>query len=184
MEALLISAGLVALAEIGDKSMLLALALAARYRKPWPVAAGMLIATLLNHALAGIVGAWLAATLSPEILRWIVALSFIVMGCWVLIPDKHGHDDVRHGYNGAFLTTLVLYFLVEMGDKTQLATAALVARFEVIVPVVAGTTLGMSLVNLPVIFAGSYYAARLPLQPIRIVCALLFVTLGITSLVW
>ena len=146
MEAFLISTGVVALAEIGDKTQLLALVLAAKYRKPLPIILGILVATLVNHALAGAAGAWISALVGPQAMRWILGLSFIAMAVWTLIPDTYDDDDDNHATTsklGVFGTTLVAFFLLEMGDKTQIATVALAAKFVSLVGVVAGTTLGM-----------------------------------------
>src|SRR5690606_36463210 len=143
LEALLISTGIVALAEMGDKTQLLALVLAARYRKPLPIIAGILIATLVNHALAGALGAWLASFLAPGVLRWVLALSFIAMAGWMLIPDTLDEDSTAITSHGAFIATVIAFFLAEMGDKTQIATVALAAKYANFPAVVAGTTLGM-----------------------------------------
>lgn len=175
-EALLVSTGTVALAEIGDKTQLLALLLAARFRKPWPIIAGILAATLLNHALAAWLGQMVAAWLTPDTLRWIVAASFIGIALWTLKPDKL--DDERLPAHGAFLATVIAFFIAEMGDKTQVATVLLATRFDSLVMVVAGTTLGMLIANVPVVALGSRFAQRLPLRAARIVAACLFLLLG------
>ena len=186
MHAFLISTGIVALAEIGDKTQLLALLLAAKFRRPWPIIAGMLAATLLNHAGAGLLGHW-AETLvsswsSPDLIRWGLAFGFIAMALWTLIPDKIDAEETEAGIRkfGAFLTTLVCFFLVEMGDKTQIATVALAARFPDLIAVVAGTTFGMMLANVPVIFCSGKIAARLPLKYVRWAAAASFATLGVS----
>ena len=156
MDAFLISTGIVALAEMGDKTQLLSLVLAARFRKPWPILAGILVATLANHALAGAVGASVTRLLGPDVLRWIVGASFIAMAAWMLIPDKLDEDEVgasRPGL-GVFTTTLLAFFVAEMGDKTQIATVVLAARFDAWASVVLGTTLGMMLANVPVVWFG------------------------------
>jgi putative Ca2+/H+ antiporter (TMEM165/GDT1 family) len=185
LDAFLVSTGLVALAEIGDKTQLLALALAARYRRVWAITAGLLLATVLNHALAGALGGWLATLFSEQTLRWGVGIAFVLMAGWVLIPDKLDDDELRHTARSAFTATLVLFFLAEMGDKTQIATIALAARFdEAIVAVVFGTTLGMALANVPVVFAGARFADRLPVVPIRWVSAGLFLGMGVLTLLW
>ncbi|MBL8700587.1 MAG: TMEM165/GDT1 family protein [Alphaproteobacteria bacterium] len=184
MSSLLISTGVVALAEIGDKTQLLALVLAARFRRPWPIVLGILAATIANHAIAGAAGAFLAHLLEGPWFRWIVGVSFIAVAGWTLIPDKFSDDDAPAATSrGAFVTTLIAFFLVEIGDKTQIATIALGARFpDHVVPVVAGTTFGMLLANAPVVWAGGKLASRLPLRPIRIVAATVFAALGLAAL--
>jgi putative Ca2+/H+ antiporter (TMEM165/GDT1 family) len=183
MEAFFVSAALVAVAEIGDKTQLLALMLAARYRKPLPILAGILCATLANHALAAWIGAAVAAWVGAETMRWILAVTFIVMAGWCLIPDKADDGPQAARKAGAFLATLVAFFIVEIGDKTQIATVALAARFHSLVAVTAGTTLGMLLANAPVVLFGDAIARRLPLRIVRIVAALLFVALGLAAIV-
>lgn len=186
MHAFLISTGIVALAEIGDKTQLLALLLAAKFRRPWPIVAGMLAATALNHAGAGLLGHWAESLIGnwagPDLIRWGLAFGFIAMALWTLIPDKIDEDETNAGIRkfGAFLTTLVCFFLVEMGDKTQIATVALAARFPDLIAVVAGTTAGMMLANVPVIFYGGKIAARLPLKYVRWTAAASFAVLGIS----
>lgn len=183
MDALLVSTSLVALAEIGDKTQLLAFALAARYRAPWPVVAGILLATLANHALAATGGVWIAALLPSGWLQWAVGLSFLAMAGWVLVPDKPD-EGLGTGARlvSPFWATLVAFFLVEIGDKTQVATIALAARYEALLAVVAGTTLGMMLANLPVVFFGGLLADRLNPKWIRLAAAVLFAVLGLVSL--
>src|SRR5690348_14170946 len=154
MEAFLVSAGLVAIAEIGDKTQLLAMLLATRYRRPLPIIAGILVATLANHALAASVGAAVAAWLGPDAMRWIVGGLFIAMAGWALIPDKADEGPKAAGHVGAFLATAIAFFLVEMGDKTQIATVALAARFQSVALVTAGTTLGMMIANVPAVLFG------------------------------
>ncbi|MGE0154584.1 MAG: TMEM165/GDT1 family protein [Reyranellaceae bacterium] len=184
MEAFLASTAAVALAEIGDKTQLLALLLASRYRKPLPIAAGILLATLLNHALAAWGGTLLAGLLDGPWLRWIVGLSFLAMAVWTLIPDRlEAGENGRFDRHGAFLATAICFFLVEIGDKTQIATVALAAKYHAIVAVTAGTTLGMMLANMPVLWLGNAAAGRLPLQWIRPAAALLFAALGGAALV-
>ncbi|MBV8391888.1 MAG: TMEM165/GDT1 family protein [Alphaproteobacteria bacterium] len=182
MEALLISAGLVAVAEIGDKTQLLAMVLATRYRKPVPIILGILVATLANHALAAAVGAEVAAWVGPQIMRWVLAALFLAMAAWCLIPDKADEGPKNVGTLGAFLATAVAFFLVEMGDKTQIATVALAARFHNIPLVTAGTTLGMLLANVPAVLFGDVLSRRLPLQLIRTLAAACFAVLGLLSL--
>jgi Ca2+/H+ antiporter, TMEM165/GDT1 family len=169
----------VALAEIGDKTQLLALLLVARFRAPWPIVAGIFVATLANHAFASAVGAWLMTMVGPEAMRWILGLSFIAMAAWTLIPDSAPDEKSTAPRYGVFVTTLVAFFLVEMGDKTQIATVALAAQYHSIVFVVLGTTLGMLLANVPVVFAGEALMRRVPLEAVRIVAALSFVALGL-----
>jgi len=178
LEALLVSTGVVALAEIGDKTQLLALLLTARFRAPWPIVAGIFVATLANHAFASAVGAWLMTLVGPEAMRWILGISFIAMAAWTLIPDSAPDESSTAPRYGVFLTTLIAFFLVEMGDKTQIATVALAAQFHSIVFVVLGTTLGMLLANVPVVFAGEALMRRVPLKTVRIVAALSFLVLG------
>ncbi len=176
--AALISTGAVAVAEIGDKTQLLALLLAARFRRPWPIVAGILVATLLNHALAGWIGAAVAHQLAPEALRWIVAASFLGIALWTLKPDGIDQDQPLPA-RGAFLATTLAFFVAEIGDKTQVATVLLAARYPPLWEVVAGTTLGMLLANVPVVLLGSRFAHRLPLRAARIVAALVFAALGL-----
>ena len=183
MEALFVSTGVVALAEIGDKTQLLALLLTTRFRRPWPIVLGILVATLANHAFASAVGSWLVGVIGAHTLRWILGLSFIAMAAWTLIPDSAPDERSATPRHGVFLTTVVAFFIVEMGDKTQLATVALAAQFHSIVWVVIGTTLGMMLANVPVVFAGEALIRRVPLHVIRIVTALSFVVLGVYVLV-
>ena len=182
MESLLVSTGIVALAEIGDKTQLLALILAARYRKPVAIAFGILLATLVNHGLAAWLGALAASWLGPDALRWILGVGFIAMAGWCLIPDKAGEGPSATRKAGAFLATLVSFFLVEIGDKTQIATVALAARFDNLPLVIAGTTLGMMLVNVPAVLCGEGIARLAPLKLIRSLAAALFVVLGIMTL--
>jgi Ca2+/H+ antiporter, TMEM165/GDT1 family len=182
MEAFLVSAGVVALAEIGDKTQLLALVLAVRFRKPWPIIAGILISTLANHALAGIVGRWIAATIGPTWMRWILGLSFIAMAIWTLIPDKSPDADGQRFKMGPFATTLIAFFLLEMGDKTQIATVALAARFPSLLAVVAGTTAGIMLANVPAVFLGEVAAKALPLKVVHAIAALIFLVMGVAVL--
>lgn len=183
MQALLVSTGVVALAEIGDKTQLLALVLAARWRKPVPIILGILVATILNHALAGAVGAWLAAAIGPQPMRWILGLSFLAMAAWILVPDKADDEAAaREPRYGVFLATVVTFFLVEMGDKTQIATVALAAKYASLWAVVAGTTLGMMLANVPAVLVGEAAAKSLPLGVVRGVAAVIFAVLGLLVL--
>lgn len=177
-EALLVSTGAVALAEIGDKTQLLALLLAARFRKPWPIVAGILVATLLNHALAGWLGQQASQWLTPAVLRWVVAASFIGIALWTLKPDTLDAGQPLPP-RGAFIATTLAFFIAEMGDKTQVATVLLAARYEPLWQVVAGTTVGMLLANVPVVALGSRFADRLPLRAARITAACVFLALGL-----
>ena len=181
LEALVLSTLVVALAEMGDKTQLLSLVLAAKLKRRVPIILGILFATLANHLLAGYVGAWLASLVSPQALRWTVALSFFAFGAWALRPDKLEEDRTLRG-TGVFLTTLIAFFLVEMGDKTQLATVALAARYGSLVAVVLGTTLGMMIANVPAVWIGGALAHRVNMQVMRWVAAGLFVLLGVLAL--
>ena len=183
MEALLVSTGVVALAEIGDKTQLLALLLATRFRKPVPIVLGILVATLANHAFASAVGNWLVGVIGADAMRWILGVSFLVMAAWTLIPDSAPDEPGAEPRFGVFLTTVVAFFLVEMGDKTQIATVALAAQFHSIIWVVLGTTIGMMLANIPVVFLGDALIRRVPMKWVRIVAALAFAVLGVYVLV-
>ena len=185
MEAFLVSTSIVALAEMGDKTQLLSLVLAAKYRKPLPIVAGIFAATIVNHALAGAVGNWITTVLGADTLRWILGISFILMAGWMLIPDKLDDDEATKepGRWGVFGTTLLLFFLAEMGDKTQLATVGLAAKYPLSYYwVVAGTTLGMMLANAPVVWFGDKITKRLPIKTIHRVCAVIFLVLGVAAL--
>lgn len=182
MEAFLVSAGLVALAEIGDKTQLLSLLLAARYRRPWPIVAGILLATLFNHAAAAWVGQSIAARIGPDALRWLLGVSFLAMAGWILVPDKLDADAPPSSRGGVFLATLVAFFLAEMGDKTQIATIALAARFDTLSAVVAGTTVGMLIANVPAVLLGDRLAHRLPVRLVHAIAAVIFAGLGILVL--
>ncbi|MFM5916298.1 MAG: TMEM165/GDT1 family protein [Novosphingobium sp.] len=183
MEALLTSTAVVALAEIGDKTMLLAIVLAARLRAPWAILAGILVATIANHALAALVGTEVAGLLEAQWFRIAVALGFVAMAAWTLIPDKLDDvDEAVRSHGSAFLTTVVSFFLVEMGDKTQVATIALAAHYHSVLVVAAGTTLGMMLANGPAVFLGEAIVQRISLKATRMVAALLFLTLGLWQL--
>lgn len=182
MEAFLFSTGIVALAEIGDKTQLLAFLLAAKFRRPLPIVAGILVATLANHALAAAVGAWISSALGPNAMRWILGVSFIAMAAWTLVPDKIDDDETKLGHYGVFLATLLAFFMAEMGDKTQVATVALAARFDAIVSVVAGTTLGMMLANVPAVYLGERIAGKVPLKLVHGIAAAIFALLGVATL--
>ena len=182
MTALFVSARIVALAEIADKTQLLALVLAARFRKPWPIIAGILCATVVNHALAGSVGAFISHAVGPQAMRWVLGASFLAMAAWTLIPDELGEQKVDRGRLGVFGTTVVAFFFVEMGDKTQIATIALAAKYEALAAVVVGTTLGMMIANVPAVLLGSVAAEKLPVRLVHGLAAALFALLGIVVL--
>lgn len=183
MEALLISTGVVALAEIGDKTQLLAFILAARFKKPLPIILGILVATVVNHGLAGALGAWVTSVLTPEVLRWVLGASFIGMAIWTLIPDKIEEEETQVAQKlGVFGATLVTFFLAEMGDKTQIATVAMAAQFATPVLVVIGTTLGMLIADVPAVFVGDKFANRIPMKLVHSIAAGIFAVLGIATL--
>jgi putative Ca2+/H+ antiporter (TMEM165/GDT1 family) len=184
MEAFLISTGVVALGEMGDKTQLLAILLAARFRKPVPIVLGILVATLANHALAGAVGQWVADAIGPDWLRWIIGGSFLAMAVWMMVPDKidENETDAKGLRLGVFGTTVVAFFLAEMGDKTQIATVALAARYDAFVAVVAGTTLGMMLANVPAVYLGDRIAKKVSMTLVHGVSALIFAVLGVLTL--
>lgn len=183
MEAFLVSTGIVALAEMGDKTQLLALILAVRFRKPIPIVLGILVATLANHAMAGALGAWVTTLLGPDALRWVLGASFIAMALWMLVPDKiDGEDTAQVPRFGVFGTTVVAFFLAEMGDKTQIATIMLAVQYTAFFAVVAGTTLGMMLANAPVVWLGERMTRLIPLCIVHIVSACAFLGLGLFAL--
>ncbi len=183
MESLLISTGVVALAEMGDKTQLLAFILAARFKKPVPIILGILCATLINHGLAGALGAWITSLLSPDVMRWILGLSFIGMAIWTLIPDKIEEEETQVAkHMGVFGATLVTFFLAEMGDKTQLATVALAAHYATPVLVIAGTTLGMLLADVPAVFVGNQFAEKIPMKLVHSLAAGIFAVMGLLTL--
>ncbi len=187
MEAFLVSITSVAAAEMGDRTQLLALVLAARYRKPWPIIAGILCATLANHAAAGLIGVWFGKLLTPLVLDVAVGISMIAMALWTLKPDRLDEEAAPGRATGAFVATVTSFFIAEIGDKTQIATLALAAAYPSLVGVVAGTTCGMLLADVPVVFLGKAFAARLPLKAIRYGAAVLFTLLGlafIARVVW
>lgn len=184
MEALFVSTGVVAISEIGDKTQLLALLLATRFRRPVPIILGIFVATVLNHAVAALAGSWVASAVDPDWLRWGVAILFLAMAGWALIPDKIDEGEVKSfGAHGAFLATVVAFFLAEMGDKTQIATAALAARFETVIPVVIGTTAGMMLADVPAVLCGHAFAHKINPRWVRYAAAVIFAVLGVTVLV-
>jgi putative Ca2+/H+ antiporter (TMEM165/GDT1 family) len=182
MEAFLVSTGIVALSEIGDKTQLLAFLLAAKFRKPWPIIAGILVATIANHSFAGALGSWITSLVSAETLRWILGVTFIGMAAWTLIPDKLDEDDTKLAKFGVFGTTLIAFFLAEMGDKTQFATIALAAKYHSFFSVVAGTTLGMMLADVPATLLGDKIAQRIPTTLVHRIAAALFAVIGIATL--
>ena len=182
MEALFVSIGLVTLAEIGDKTQLLSLLLAARYRRPAPIIFGILVATLLNHALAAALGSWITTAIGPQALRWLLGLSFVAMAAWMVVPDRL--DGMAGGVErfGVLGTTLVAFFLAEMGDKTQVATVALAAKYSAYVAVVTGTTAGMMIANVPAVLLGERVARRMPVRLIHLVAAAIFAAMGVLAL--
>lgn len=182
MEAFLVSTGIVALAEIGDKTQLLAFILAAKFRKPVPIVLGIFVATLVNHAFAGAIGSQVITLLEPETLRWILGLSFIGMAIWTLVPDRFDETGASLARYGVFSATLIAFFLVEMGDKTQIATVALAAQYQVFSVVVIGTTLGMMIANIPAVYLGDRIANRIPVRLVRSIAAAIFMTIGIAAL--
>jgi putative Ca2+/H+ antiporter (TMEM165/GDT1 family) len=180
MDAFLISTGIVSLAEMGDKTQLLSLVLAARFRKPWPIVLGILVATLLNHAGAGALGTWITTLLGPDVLRWVLGVSFIAMAGWMLIPDKLDDEEPLPASRwGVFGVTVVAFFLAEMGDKTQIATIALAAQYSAFYAVVAGTTLGMMLANAPVVFLGDKITQKIPIHIVHRTTAVIFLVIGV-----
>lgn len=183
MEAFFVSAGVVALGEMGDKTQLLAILLAARFKRPVPIVLGILAATLLNHAAAGAVGGWIATALGPDVLRWVVGLSFLAVAAWMMVPDRLDDDDgAALARFGVFGTTFVAFFLAEMGDKTQIATVALAARYDDLVAVVAGTTVGMLLADVPVVFLGDRLAKKVSMTWVHAIAAAIFGVLGLATL--
>ena len=167
---------------MGDKTQLLAMLLAIKFRKPVPIILGILVATLLNHATAGLLGAWVARALGPDVLRWVIGVSFIAMAAWMLVPDKIDDEAAKPSRFGAFGTTLIAFFLAEMGDKTQIATVALAARYEDLIAVVAGTTLGMMIADVPAVFVGDKLASQVPMRLVHAIAAAIFGLLGVLTL--
>ena len=183
MEALFISTGVVALAEIGDKTQLLAFILAARFKKPLPIIMGILCATVVNHGLAGALGAWITSVVSPDVLRWVLGLSFLGMAVWTLIPDKIEEEETQVAHKfGVFGATLVTFFLAEMGDKTQIATVAMAAHYASPVLVVIGTTLGMLIADVPAVFIGDRFANKIPMKLVHGIAAAMFAVMGVLAL--
>lgn len=183
MESLFVSTGVVALAEIGDKTQLLAFILAARFKKPVPIIAGILAATLINHGLAGALGAWITLVISPEVMRWALGLSFLGMAIWTLIPDKIEEEETQVAQRlGVFGATFITFFLAEMGDKTQIATIALAAHYAAPLMVVTGTTLGMLIADVPAVFVGNKFAAKIPMKLVHSIAAGIFAIMGVLTL--
>ena len=183
MESLLVSTGVVALAEIGDKTQLLAFILAARFKKPLPIIFGIWAATVINHGLAGALGAWITSAISPEVLRWVLGASFIGMAIWTMIPDKIAEEETQFAKRfGVFGATFITFFLAEMGDKTQIATVAMSAHYADVVMVVAGTTLGMLIADVPAVFAGDKLSQKIPMKLVHSVAAGMFALLGVATL--
>ena len=182
MEAFLVSTGIVALAEIGDKTQLLAFVLAAKFRRPLPIIAAIFIATIANHAFAAAIGTWVTGLLGPDTLRWVLGASFLAMAVWTLVPDKLDDEDTRLAGYGVFMTTLIAFFIAEMGDKTQVATVALAARYDALIAVVGGTTLGMMIANVPAVYLGDRIANRVPLKLVHGIAAAVFAVLGVATL--
>lgn len=183
MESLFVSTGVVALAEIGDKTQLLAFILAARFKKPLPIILGIFLATVVNHGLAGALGAWITASISPEVLRWVLGLSFIGMAIWTMIPDKIEEEETQIAKKfGVFGATLITFFLAEMGDKTQIATVAMAAHYATPLMVVIGTTAGMLIADVPAVFAGDKLANKIPMKLVHSIAAAIFALLGIATL--
>ncbi len=182
MEAFLVSLGVVALAEIGDKTQLLAFLLAAKFRKPVPIILGIATSTLVSHGLAGAVGAWITAALGPQALRWILGCSFLGMAVWTLIPDKFEESDARFAKMGVYGTTVLAFFVAEMGDKTQIATVALAAKFHSVVAVIAGTSLGMLLADIPAVLVADRFAHRISVRWVHALAAAIFAVLGVATL--
>ncbi|MEO5934091.1 MAG: TMEM165/GDT1 family protein [Duganella sp.] len=182
MEAFLVSTGIVALAEIGDKTQLLAFVLAAKFRRPLPIIAAIFVATIANHAFAAAIGTWITSLLGPDTLRWVLGLSFLAMAAWTLVPDKLDDDDTQLARYGVFMTTLIAFFVAEMGDKTQVATVALAARYDSLIAVVCGTTLGMMLANVPAVYLGDRIANRVSLKLVHGIAAVVFALLGVATL--
>jgi putative Ca2+/H+ antiporter (TMEM165/GDT1 family) len=183
MEALFISIGVVALAEIGDKTQLLAFILAARFNKPIPIIAAILCATIVNHGLAGALGAWITSSVSPDVLRWVLGASFVGMAIWTMIPDRIEEEETQVAKKfGVFGATLVTFFLAEMGDKTQIATVALAAHYASPLLVVVGTTLGMLLADVPAVFIGDKLATKIPMKLVHSIAAAIFALLGVATL--
>jgi len=182
LEAFFVSAGVIALGEMGDKTQLLAMLLAARFQRPLPIVAGILVATVINHAAAGLVGGWIAAALGAQTLRWVIGGLFLAMAAWMLVPDRMEADPTASGRLGVFGTAVMTFFLAEMGDKTQIATVALAARYHDLVAVVAGSTMGILLADVPAVWIGQSLVRKLPMRALHASCALVFALLGVLTL--
>ena len=182
MEAFLLSTGIVALAEIGDKTQLLAFCLAAQFRRPVPIVLGIFTATVANHAFAGALGNWITGLMGPDVLRWVLGISFLAMAAWILVPDEIDEDEQPAARYGVFVATVIAFFLAEMGDKTQIATVALAARFDSLLAVVAGTTFGMMLANVPAVYLGKSVATKIPLKLVHGIAAAIFAAIGVATL--
>ncbi|HVY22093.1 MAG TPA: TMEM165/GDT1 family protein [Steroidobacteraceae bacterium] len=182
MHAFLVATGVVALSEMGDKTQLLALLLAARFRRPVPIIAGILAATIVNHLGAGALGAWLTHMVGGAVLKWVLGLSFLGMATWVLIPDKLDDEALPVSHHDVFITTVIAFFLAEMGDKTQIATVALAAHYQSLLTVVAGTTLGMMLADVPAVWFGDWIMKRVPVRVVHVVAAVVFAVMGVMTL--
>lgn len=182
MEALLVSTGIVALAEIGDKTQLLAFILAARFKRPLPIILGIFVATLANHALAGGLGTWLPGLFEPTTMAWVLGISFLLMAGWMLIPDQFDEEDAKFAKFGVFTTTVIAFFIAEMGDKTQVATVALAAQYQAFFQVVIGTTLGMMIANAPAVLLGDRISGVVPVRMVHAIAALIFAVLGVLAL--
>lgn len=182
MDAFLVSTGIVGLAEIGDKTQLLAFLLAARFRRPLPIVLGIFVATLANHAFAAAVGAMVSQLLGADVMRWVLGVSFLAMAAWIMVPDEVDEQDAQLARYGVFVTTVIAFFIAEMGDKTQVATVALAARYESMAAIVAGTTFGMMLANVPAVYFGERIANRVPLKLVHGIAALIFAVIGIATL--
>jgi Ca2+/H+ antiporter, TMEM165/GDT1 family len=182
MEAFLVSTGIVALAEIGDKTQLLAFVLATQFRRPLPIVFGIFVATVVNHFCAAAVGSWITNLMGPDILRWVLGIGFLAMAAWIMVPDEIDENEPHSSRYGVFAATVITFFIAEMGDKTQIATVALAARFHEIVPVVIGTTLGMMLANVPAVYIGKRAATAVNLKLVHGIAAVIFVVLGIATL--
>lgn len=184
MEAFFISIGVVALAEMGDKTQLLAFVLASRFKKPLPIILGIFLATIINHSLAGAVGLWITTLINPDLLRWILSASFLAMALWMLIPDSIDDDETHAGKNlGVFGATFLTFFLAEMGDKTQIATIALTAHYAAPLAVIAGTTLGMLLADVPAVFFGNKLADKIPVKWVHWCSAFIFMVMALLTLI-
>jgi putative Ca2+/H+ antiporter (TMEM165/GDT1 family) len=182
MQAFFVSGGIVALAEIGDKTQLLAFLLAAKFRKPLPIVLAIFVATIANHAFAAAIGTWITSLMGPNLLRGVLGVSFLLMAAWTMVPDKLDEDDAKLAKYGVFMTTLIAFFLAEMGDKTQVATVALAARYDSLIAVVAGTTFGMMLANVPAVYLGEKIANRVSLKLVHGIAAAVFALLGLATL--